>query len=279
MTASRSLVRLTFAMLAALPMTARSAASQDVRPTVAVLYFDNNSIGRDAADYAGMGKGVADLLITDLSAAANVRVVERERIEALLQEQNLAKQGQIDPATAVRLGRILGARHMITGGFMSAGERMVLTARAFDVETGQIVNTQKVTQAGDDVLALIGELSNRLTTSLKLPPLARRTGDAGHDAQHGGASHDAPHAGAAQSGSPAAAPQQHEAGHAAQHAGHHDKPAKLDLRTALLYSKALEAQDAGDRAKAVELYNQVLDRFPNLESARANRDKLQASND
>lgn len=73
MTASRSLVRLTFAMLAALPMTARSAASQDVRPTVAVLYFDNNSIGRDAADYAGMGKGVADLLITDLSAAANVR--------------------------------------------------------------------------------------------------------------------------------------------------------------------------------------------------------------
>lgn len=257
MIASRSFVRLTFAMLAALPMTAQSAASQDTRPTVAVLYFDNNSIGRDAADYAGMGKGVADLLITDLSAAANVRVVERERIEALLQEQNLAKQGQIDPATAVRLGRILGARHMISGGFMSTGDRMVLTARAFDVETGQIVNTQKVSQAGDDVLALIGELSTRLTTSLQLPPMERRTGDAGHEAGH-------------------------EAGHAAQHpaphAAHH-APAKLDLRTALLYSKALEAQDAGDRAKAVELYNQVLDRFPNLESARANRDKLQASND
>ncbi|HEU5175056.1 MAG TPA: CsgG/HfaB family protein [Gemmatimonadaceae bacterium] len=257
MIASRSFVRLTFAMLAALPMTAQSAASQDTRPTVAVLYFDNNSIGRDAADYAGMGKGVADLLITDLSAAANVRVVERERIEALLQEQNLAKQGQIDPATAVRLGRILGARHMISGGFMSTGDRMVLTARAFDVETGQIVNTQKVSQAGDDVLALIGELSTRLTTSLQLPPMERRTGDAGHDAGH-------------ESG--------HAAQHPAPHAAHH-APAKLDLRTALLYSKALEAQDAGDRAKAVELYNQVLDRFPNLESARANRDKLQASND
>ena len=249
MIASRSFVRLTFAMLAGLPMTAQSAASQDTRPTVAVLYFDNNSIGRDAADYAGMGKGVADLLITDLTAAANVRVVERERIEALLQEQNLAKQGQIDPATAVRLGRILGARHMIAGGFMSTGDRMVLTARAFDVETGQIVNTQKVSQAGDDVLALIGELSTRLTTSLQLPPMERRTGDAGQAAQH-----------------------------APQHAAH-QAPAKLDLRTALLYSKALEAQDAGDRAKAVELYNQVLDRFPNLESARANRDKLQASND
>ena len=265
MIASRSFVRLTFAMLAALPMTAQSAASQDTRPTVAVLYFDNNSIGRDAADYAGMGKGVADLLITDLSAAANVRVVERERIEALLQEQNLAKQGQIDPATAVRLGRILGARHMISGGFMSTGDRMVLTARAFDVETGQIVNTQKVSQAGDDVLALIGELSTRLTTSLQLPPMERRTGDAGRDAGHE-AGHAAQH------------PAPHAAQHPAPHAAHH-APAKLDLRTALLYSKALEAQDAGDRAKAVELYNQVLDRFPNLESARANRDKLQASND
>lgn len=296
MIASRSLLRLTLAALAVLPFAGRAAVAQDTRPTVAVLYFDNNSIGRDAADYAGLGKGVADLLISDLATTANVRVVERERIEALLQEQNLAKQGQIDPATAVRLGKILGARHMITGGFMSTGRQMVLTARTFDVETGQIVNTQKVTQSNDDVLALIGDLSSRLTSSLELPPVERRTSDAA-PAGHHGASHAGDHAGdhaaehaahhpasqaATQAGTPAAATphgEHHAAPAKPATATEPAKPAKLDLRTALLYSKALEAQDAGDREKAVELYNQVLDRFPNLASARANRDKLQASND
>lgn len=252
----RSHALLALAALCAMPVAARAQA--DTRPVVAVLYFDNNSIGKDAADYAGMGKAVADLLINDLAQSANVRVVERDRVEALLQEQNLTKAGVIDPETAVRLGKILGARHMITGGFMNTGRQMVLTARTIDVETSAIGNPQRVQQSGDDVLALIGMLSNRLASSMKLPAAERRTGDAG--------AHDG-HA------RPAAA----QAGHqASAHAGR-DASTKLDLRTALLYSKALEAQDSGDRGRAVELYNQVLDKFPSLESARKNRDKLQAS--
>jgi TolB-like protein len=245
------------AALLALPLVA-GAQVVDTRPVVAVLYFDNNSIGKDAADYAGMGKGIADLLITDLAANANVRVVDRDRVQALLAEQKLVREGAIDPETAVRLGKILGANHMITGGFMSTGKQMVLTARTIDVETSVIDNPQKVQQASDDVLALIGQLSNRLSTSMKLPPMERRTGDAGARPSH---HHPAPV----------------QAGQVASNAG--GKPAKLDLRTALLYSKALEAQDSGDRSRAVELYNQVLDKFPNLETARINRDKLQASGD
>lgn len=298
MRARRSLPRLILAALAALPIAVTPAAAQDARPTVAVLYFDNNSIGRDAADYAGIGKGIADLLISDLAANPAVRVVERERIQALLQEQDLVRQGAIDPQTAVRLGKLLGVRHMVTGGFMNTGTRMVLTARTIDVESAQISNPQRVQQEGDDVLGLIGQLSSNLAASLKLPPVERRTGDAGHEghaAQQQSAAnghHAAGNHGAMNHG--ADSTHRHEAGH--QHdPAHHPtpsvrgesspattkpaRPAKLDLRTALLYSKALEAQDAGDREKAVELYNQVLDRFPNLASARANRDKLQASND
>lgn len=253
---ARSHALLALAALFALPVAARAQA--DTRPTVAVLYFDNNSIGKDAADYAGMGRGIADLLITDLAGNANVRVVERSRVEALLQEQNLTKAGHIDAETAVRLGKLLGAHHMITGGFMSTGKQMVLTARTIDVATGVISNPQKVQHASDDVLSLIAQMSTRLSSSMKLPALERRTGDAG---------------------TRPAATQAGQQAVAANSAKDPVRPAsnKLDLRTALLYSKALQAQDSGDRTKAVELYNQVLDKFPNLESARANRDKLQAA--
>jgi len=255
----------TLAAVLSLPLLASVASAQDTRPTIAVLDFDNNSIGRNASDYAAIGKGIADLLIGDLAAGANIRVVERDRIQALLDEQKLTRDGHIDQETAVRLGKLLGARHMITGGFMSTGSQMVLTARTIDVETREISNPQRVQQSDDDVLGLIGKLSTRLTSSLKLPPIERRTGDAGHHGHHG----------AAQAGAPAPAAQPRPAAAPASSA----KPARLDLRTALLYSKALEAQDAGDRARAVELYDQVLDKFPDLEQARANRDRLHASGD
>lgn len=256
MTRIRSRARMALAALLALPLAASAALAQaDTRPTVAVLYFDNNSIGADAQSYAGIGKGVADLLITDLAGNTSVRVVERDRIEALLQEQNLTKQGTIDPQTAVRLGKILGVRHIITGGFMNTGRgQTVLTARTINAETGEIGNPQRVQATNDDVLGLIGQLSSRLTASLRLPSIERRTGESG--------------TGATQAGSQQVA--------IAKDPAPPTKP-KLDLRSALLYSKALEAQDAGDKSKAVELYSQVLEKFPSFESARKNRDKLQAS--
>src|SRR5256885_6145350 len=122
----RKFVRSLFAV-AALAVPAISQAQS--KPVVAVLYFDNTSIGKDRADYDGVGKGIADMLITDMASNPNVRVVERERVQALLTEQSLTKAGTIDPQTAIRLGKIVGAQYMITGGFMSAGHgRYVLTA-------------------------------------------------------------------------------------------------------------------------------------------------------
>ncbi|HET9682518.1 MAG TPA: CsgG/HfaB family protein, partial [Gemmatimonadaceae bacterium] len=96
-----------------------SLATAQAKPVVAVLYYDNNSIGRDRADYDGLGKGIADLLINDMASNPNVRVVERDRVQSVIQEQALARTGQVDPETAVRVGKMLGAQYMITGGFMN----------------------------------------------------------------------------------------------------------------------------------------------------------------
>src|SRR5437016_10498087 len=105
----RSLYRGALA-LASLALAAPAIVQAQGKPVIAVLYFDNNSIGKDHADYDGVGKGIADMLITDMSQNQSVRVVERDRIQALVTEQNLTKSGAIDPTTAVRLGKIIGAQ-------------------------------------------------------------------------------------------------------------------------------------------------------------------------
>lgn len=273
--------RIALLALALVAILAPSLAEAQAKPVVAILYFDNNSIGKDRADYDGIGKGMADLLITDMSQNPNIKVVERERIQALLTEQQLTRSGSIDPATAVRLGKIIGAQYMIYGGFMSDGRgNYTMTARAFSVETSEILNPVRLNSKGDDVLGLMAQLSERLNREMKLP--AMRVGDAGPAATPAGQPSAEP---AQVAAAPAAEPKPAEpkAVPAESKAASTPAPAraaapapvskpatvteskpkgKMDMRTALLYSKALEEEDAGNRAKALELYKQVVDRFP-----------------
>src|SRR6185312_788073 len=101
---------------------AAPAHAQDTRPVVVVFTFTNSSIGPARAEFDGIATGVQDLLITDMASNPKVRLVDRSRIDAVLQEQNMVKANQIDPATAVRLGRIMGAQYAIVGGFIADGK-------------------------------------------------------------------------------------------------------------------------------------------------------------
>jgi curli biogenesis system outer membrane secretion channel CsgG len=90
------------AALAPLAMTAPVAGAQSGAPVVAVLVFDNGSFGPGAKDYDDIGKGIADVMMTDMAGSSKVRVVDRTRVQNILAEQQLAKDGKIDAQTAVR---------------------------------------------------------------------------------------------------------------------------------------------------------------------------------
>jgi len=256
-------------MLATTAMFVPAIVSAQGKPVIAVLYFDNNSIGKDRADYEGVGKGIADMLITDMASNPDVQIVERERVQALLTEQGLTKSGAIDPQTAIKLGKIIGAQYMITGGFMSDGRgTYVLTARAINVQTSAISNPVRLTSKGDDVLGLMSQLSAKLNTDMKLSAL--RVGDAGASAQPAGQPAAAAQPSSSAPATSAVASKPAEPRGAPKAA----KPRKMDMRTAMLYSKALEEEDAGNRTKAVELYRQVVNKFPEYAPAQQKIAKL-----
>ncbi len=261
------------------------AAAQANKPIIAVLAFDNTSIGADAKNYDGLGKGIADLLITDMASNAKVRLVDRDRIQTVLQEQNLVKANAIDPQTAVRVGRILGAQYAIVGSFMNVNGQMVLTGRTIDVETTEIANPQKVQAKGDDVLGLIAMLSQKLNNDIKLDAKpGRRVGDAGAAAPASApATAPATAPAATPQGSPApaknaatkSAPPKVET--FAKELPPQAKTVKLDLATARVYSSALDEMDKKNPAKAAELFRQVVSKYPNFTPAKDNLDKVSKS--
>ena len=85
--------------------------------TLAVLYFINNT-GLPALD--PVQKGLAYMLITDLSKVEGLQLVERAKLQALVEEIGLGKSGLVDPETAPRVGRLLGAAHVVGGKFYNA---------------------------------------------------------------------------------------------------------------------------------------------------------------
>ena len=276
MAAQSNVVRaLLIATTVALPATI--SAQTDTRPVVAILSFDNNSIGPGRGDFDGLGKGIQETLIADMASNPKIRLVDRERIQRVLEEQQLVKAGSIDPATSVRVGRILGAQYAIYGGFMSDGRgNMVLTAHSTDMETSALGNAVKVQRKTDDVLGLVAEMSAKLSSEIKLDPKpgrrGREGGDAGDDAKSAPImAAPAPASKTKPTGTPSpAGPIETYAKPISPRA----MKAKLDIGTMKIYSNALDEMDRKNAAKATELLKQVLSKFPDFEPAQRNLDKL-----
>lgn len=121
--------------------------------TIAVLDLNNQSDFDDPR----IGRGIANMLTTTLVNSGRFVVVERNResLQKLLEEQALGQTGLIDPATAARVGKMLGARGMVIGevsdfgirktsaftgfaGSKTITTRVVIDARLVNVETGRI---------------------------------------------------------------------------------------------------------------------------------------------
>ena len=149
-------------VVSAVPVFAQGTAANQ-RPTIAVLYFTNGAL-IDNASYAPLSKGMAEMLITELTQNNAVRVVERDRLQSLIEEQNLQNSDRVDKETAVKMGKTLGARHMLMGTFVIDPKRnMRIDVRAVNTETSAIEYTESVTGNADNLLRWSFSWGPRLT--------------------------------------------------------------------------------------------------------------------
>lgn len=250
-------------VFAALALLAAPLAAQNT-PVVTVLAFENSSFGFSGAkDYDGIGKGIMDLMITDLASGTKVRVVDRERVNKLLEEQNLTKSGAIDGNTAIRVGKLFGACYSIYGSFMRDSKgKQTLVIHTTNNETGQIQNPVKIESSDDDAMKLIADASAKFINGMNVTACG---GNAG--ARRGDAS-------PAQQGS-STTPAANNSASTVQTYAKSLKPAevqrlhavKLDARTMLIYSRALDAKDRKETARAKQLAQQVSDKYPTFQPA------------
>lgn len=105
-----------------LPLLAQQAP---VRHRVAVLDFGYGTVMTSSQAVFGtnvdIGKGISDMLIDKMLSAGTYRIIERNAIDKIMNEQNFSNSNRVDPATAAKIGHILGVDAVITGDITQFG--------------------------------------------------------------------------------------------------------------------------------------------------------------
>lgn len=269
------------ALLAAFALSAAPLAAQDGqpdrRPTLFVVEFRNGAIGR-AADFEPLSKGIPDLLVSELAANPAVRVVDRDNLSSILREQDMSAAGRMDDATAVKVGKILGAHHYIKGSFIiDPRGRLRLDAHAVNTETSRVEHVESVTGNSDDVLDLIAQLSEKLNTGLKLPqlPPAEARPATPPPASSGAAEPAKAPASPATNATQVASSPTRRANTAPARTVARAPKKENNFQAVMLYSRALAEEDKGNVAGAVDLYRKSLEIFPEYTTAKARLARLE----
>jgi curli biogenesis system outer membrane secretion channel CsgG len=105
--------------------------------------------------YHGGAEAAQDVFVTEIVRSGKFKVVEREQMEAVakskLAEMNLAFGQNFNTATAVKIGRAMGVKYLLTGsvteyGVTDKGANATITGKLIDTSTGEIEWADEVRQ-------------------------------------------------------------------------------------------------------------------------------------
>ena len=101
--------------------------------TIAVFDFIGNDINSNTA------RTLSDRLRIELVKYNFINVLERNRIDAILEEQAIQMSGCVDECL-VEVGKLLGATSIITGSIGKVGDYYTINARKINATTGKLEN-------------------------------------------------------------------------------------------------------------------------------------------
>ena len=153
--------KITLILLAALAVSGVWAESVQI-PTVAVLPFEVRArSGGQAAD----GRSIAELVGIALLETGSAELVERAELDKALDELQLSAVGLVEKESQLKLGKLVGARIIITGSMFRSGEKQYLVAKIIGTETSRVMGCS-VSGTGE-FAEMTGEIAPKIAAILE----------------------------------------------------------------------------------------------------------------
>ena len=111
--------------------------------TVALSDFVVNSAN---PSFAYLGKGFAEIIAFEVKKAPQVKLVDREQRNKLLEEMEFSLSGLTDPSAQLEIGKLLSVRFLVSGSITDMGGPLLVSLSMVDVQTGVVVWNDQLTE-------------------------------------------------------------------------------------------------------------------------------------
>ncbi|MGC9325710.1 MAG: CsgG/HfaB family protein [Desulfomonilia bacterium] len=146
----------------------KTLSSAPAPNTLAVLYFNNTT---DSAQLDPLQKGLAFMLMTDLSKVDQIELVERVKLQALVDELDLGISGLVETKTAPRVGRLLQATYVVGGDLLKeATAELKIDSDMLKVPDESIIGQPSTEGMLEQIFALEKQLLFQIIEILKVQP-------------------------------------------------------------------------------------------------------------
>lgn len=95
---------------------------------------------------------IEEIMQAELSVSDNITLVDRESLRKALREMQMNEQGMLDPASASKLGKIVGAKFFCTGKITQSGSKKMVIVKIIDVETTVTKLSYAILKDKDDAI-------------------------------------------------------------------------------------------------------------------------------
>ncbi|MFN4216189.1 MAG: FlgO family outer membrane protein [Brevinematales bacterium] len=134
--------------------------------TIAILDLKNLS---QQAAYDFLSSSLAETFVTVFAKNKDIKVVERQQLKSLIQEQKLVLTGLVetDVSNSLRIGSLLSAQYLLLGSYTVVKDRVEVNARLVDVFSGVVVLAEKREAVlGDALFAAVQEMAEKMSLAI-----------------------------------------------------------------------------------------------------------------
>ena len=156
-------MKLKFISVLTLIFIASVAARAELAQLLPIAVFDFDSKDENVRD---LGAKVATLVNASLSGEPNLIIVERAELEKVLGEQELGLSGTVTPDSAAEVGKLTGAKVLVTGRVFKTDTELFIVAKIIGTETSRVYGELVKGGGSASISDLAEQLAKKITADV-----------------------------------------------------------------------------------------------------------------
>ena len=127
------------------PETAQKTEKKPEAGPITIAVWDLDDLTSQEMSQPELGELLAAKVVETIQKKGGYSIIERQQLETARQKMRVDKSAVTDPTVRLQLGKNLGARQMVFGGYQVVQGKMRLELHLLDVESGRIIKSSEET--------------------------------------------------------------------------------------------------------------------------------------